>query len=60
MEPASNLKSQRLESLQLQVAISTLFSTDVEAVLDAVSLALCDFKSLRFEIAAILICDLGI
>ena len=31
--------------------MSMLFSTDLEAIVVAISLALCDFKSLRFEIA---------
>ena len=30
---------------------------NLEAILVAISLALCDFKSLRFEVAAIPICD---
>ena len=37
-----------------------VFSTDLEAILVEILLALCDFKSLRFEIAAIPICDVGI
>ena len=41
-------------------AMSTKASTDLEAILVAISLALCNFKSLRFEIAAIPICNLGI
>ena len=41
------------KSLVISNSISTLFSTDLEAILVAISLALCDFKSLRFEIAAI-------
>ena len=30
-----------------------IFSTDLEVSLVAISLALCDFKPLRFEIAAV-------
>ena len=37
-----------------------LLFTDLEALLVAIALALCDFKSLQFEIALIPICDLGI
>ena len=33
--------------------MSYLFATDLEAIMVAISLALCYFKSLRFEIAAI-------
>ena len=48
----------------ISVAISTLFSTDLDLILVAILvviwLALRDCKSLRFEIAAIPICDLGV
>ena len=46
----SDLKSQRFESLQFRLRFRPSFPL--------ISLALCDFKSLRFEIAAIPICDL--
>ena len=39
---------------------STLFSADLEAILVTISLVLCDFKSLQFEVVAVPICDLGI
>ena len=59
IQPASDLKSQRFESLQVQFRfIFTLFSTDLETILVAISLALCDFKWPWFEIVATPICEL--
>ena len=43
----------------IAVAISTLSSTDLEAILVAIALTLCDVKSLRFGIVAIPILRFG-
>ena len=52
IQPASDLKSQRFRSTAISLAIPTLFSTDFEAILVAISLSPCNF--LQFPNAVVL------
>ena len=53
IQPASEFEIAAIRIIVISVVNSTSISTDLEVTWVAISLALCDFSSLRFEITAI-------